>query len=234
MKHLMMKRALLPMLAMLWLAPLAHGQGAPVSETTPLSNIVAQGVPMFIKTAGGLDQLTINFHDNSVTARGSQAAVAAFEKELRAADVPRVQYQMVMRLVRYRVDSQGKYAETSVQMLPTITTTDGVPATIAINLAGQDGYAMLVTPEPGGDKAVTVTAQVQELGEQGEVISAGRNVLRVPFGKATRITGLTGAADRVLRRAVQQGEVVTDRGAYTGCYVEVTPTIANPPGARHS
>lgn len=136
MKHLMLKHALLPMLAALWLAPLAQGQAAPVSETTPLSNIVAQGVPMFIKTAGGLDQLMINFHDNSVTARGSQAAVAAFEKELRAADVPRVQYQMVMRLVCYRVDSQGKYAETSVQMLPTITTTDGVPATIAINLAG--------------------------------------------------------------------------------------------------
>lgn len=93
---------------------------------------------------------------------------------------------------------------------------------------------MLVTPEPGGDKAVTVTAQVLELGEQGEVISAGKNVLSVPFGQATRVTGLTEAADKPLRRAVQQGEIVTDRGAYTGCYVEVTPTITNPPGARHS
>jgi len=231
MKHLMMKRVLLPMLAALSLAPLAHGQGAPVSETTPLSNIIAQEVPTFIKTAGGLDQLTINFHDNSVTARGSQAAVAAFEKELRAADVPYVQYQMVVRLVRYRVDSQGKYAETSVEMVPTITTTDKVSATITMKSPGQDGHAMLVTPQSGADN--TVTAQVQELGEQGEIVSAGKNV-RVPLGKATRITGMTGAADRILRRAVQQGEIVTDRGAYTGCYVEVTPTIANPPGARHS
>ena len=219
-------RILLPVLAALSLAPFAQGQGATTSQTTPLQNIIAQSVPRFIKSAEGLDELTINFRDNSVTARGSQEAVAAFEKELHAADVPPVQYKTALRLVRYHVDKQGKYAQTGAELLPTVTTTVGVPALISIKTPGLGGYAVQVTPQRGADGAVTFTVEVQELGGKGEVIGSGQNELHVSLGTTVRITGMTDASDLILRRAVQQGQVVTDRGEYTGCYVEVTPALA--------
>ncbi len=227
-----MKRPLLSALAVFALAPVAYGQGATVSETIALRNILARDVPTSVKSASGLDQLTCDFHANSVTARGSQDAVAAFEKELQAADRPRTQYRMALRLVRCHVDQQGKYAE-SVDEAPTITDTDNVPAVVSFTVPGHDGYALTVTPQGSAAGQVSLTVQVQELGEQGEVMSEGKNARLVPLGKTARITGMTEAADKPLRRAVQRGEIVTDRGEYTGCYVEVTPTLAAPPDSLH-
>ena len=219
----MLKRRLLPVLALLSLAPMAYGQATPVSETTVLQNIAARDIPTLIKSVSGLDQLTCNFHDNSVIATGAPAAVASFEKELHAADVQPAQFKLVMRLVRYHVDKQGKSAETVVS-LPTLITTDKAAATISVGHTGMDGYAVKATPEGTADKSVNLAIEVQELGEQGEVMESGKNTQIVPLGKTVHITGMTDAADKALRRAVQRGEVVTDHGEYTGYYLEVTPS----------
>ncbi|MCW3062777.1 MAG: hypothetical protein JWQ02_4598 [Capsulimonas sp.] len=219
-----MRRHLLPIFALLTLAPFAHGQGPTVSETTVLQNILAQDVPMHIKSAQKLDELTCNFHDNSVIARGSEQAVAEFEKELHANDVQPGQYRLTMNLVRYHVDKNGKSVEKVIQA-PTMTVTDKAGGSISVGRQGQDGYAIKVIPESAPNNAVSLTVEVQELGEQGEVMNSGKNTLLAPLGKTVHITGMTDAKDKPLRRAVQKGEIVTDRGEYTGYYVEVTPTI---------
>ncbi|BDI30780.1 hypothetical protein CCAX7_28310 [Capsulimonas corticalis] len=221
-----MKRHLLPALALLSIAPLAYGQTASVSETTILQNITARDAAYGIKSAQKLDELTCNFHDNAVTARGSQEAVTAFEKDLHAADVPMKQFQITLRVVRYHVDKQGKCVEKPIQT-PIITTTD--KTTASISTQGDDGLELVITPQSAPDNAVNLAVEVRTLGEQGEVMCSGKNTLLAPFGKTVRITGMTEAKDKLLRRAVMRGEVVTDRGEYTGYYVEATTTT--PAGA---
>ncbi|MEO7718184.1 MAG: hypothetical protein ABIY70_18430 [Capsulimonas sp.] len=218
-----MRRHLLPVFTLLTLAPFAHGQGPTVSQTTVLQNITAQDVPRYIQSSQKLDELTCNFHDNTVTAHGSQEAVTEFEKELHAKDVQRGQYRLTMKLVGYHVDKNGKITETATQT-PSIVTTEKISASISMGGHGQDGLAITVIPSPDTDKTINLTVEIQELGEQGEVMNSGKNTQVASLGKTVHITGMTDAKDKALRRAVQKGEVVTDRGEYTGYYLEVTPT----------
>jgi hypothetical protein len=222
-----MKLYLLSALAALSLAPFAYAKSATISRTTQLQHIVAQEIPTQIKSASSLDQLTVNFQNNSVTASGSPEAVAAFEKELHAADVEPAEYRVVLRFVRYHVDEFGNSVETELSG-PDITTTNTVQASMTVTTPGYGGYTWLFTPEKDGDGTVKLTVEVQETGEQGEIVSDGKNTQSVPLGKMVRITGMTDATDKPLRRAVQQGQIVLDHGEYTGYYVDVTPTIVSP------
>lgn len=225
-----MKRPLLTAFVACALAPAAYGQEALVSETIPLRYITAQSVPGVVTKMQGVEQFTCNLKENSVTVRGSRKAVDTFKTELQAADVQAPTYRIAMRVVRYHVDEQGKRTDT-VLFTPTILDLDKMAAECKIAQEGGSGYSVQITPRRETDKTVLLTVEVQELGEQGEVTRSGKNAQSVTLGETTRIVGMTDATDKALRRAVQRGEVVQNRGAYTGYYVEVTPTLQAPSGA---
>ncbi|MCW3094998.1 MAG: hypothetical protein JWL77_616 [Chthonomonadaceae bacterium] len=87
-----------------------------------------------------------------------------------------------------------------------------------------------MTPHQTGSKTVQLTMAVQELVGEGQVVLSGKNARRVKLGETVRIVGMTNAADNSLHRAAQRGEIVTNRGEYTGYYVEVKPTLEAPTG----
>ena len=146
-----------------------------------------------------------------------------------AADAQTAAYRIEMRLVRYQVDAQGKVTETVV-MTPSVFDKDNSAATVTVKQE-ESGYTLLVTPRHDTDSSVMMNVEVRELGEQGEVVRSGKNVRSVKLGEAVHITGMTDATDKALRRAVMRGEIVTDRGAYSGYYVEVKTTLVKPASA---
>lgn len=224
-----MKYCWLGVCALLSLVPAAYGQGTSATETIPLKYLAPQNVAASIKTPQGIANLTCDFSTNSVTVLGSPQAVAAFKAELQKADVPQTTHQTEMRFIRCHVDAHGKYTEEIVSK-PMLRGLEGYPATLSV-MSGQSGYTFQVTPTQDTDKTVLLTVEVRELGEQGEIIQSGKNTRRVMLGETVRFTGMTEATDKELRRAVQQGKVVVNRGEYTGYYVEVKPTI--PHGLRN-
>lgn len=209
---------------LLTLAAAVYGQSVDVTENIPLRFLDARMVPTTIKTSSGLHLLTLNIADNSLTVRGTHKAVTAFKTDLRAADVQKVNYCLKMRLVRFQADAAGHVEET-VAAKPTVMTLDKMTATIAVTQE-TGGYAVEVTPRHDSEGTVMLTAEVRELGEQGEVVRSGRNEYRATLGKTARVTGMTDATDKDLRRATLKGQVVRDKGAYTGYYLEVEPTIS--------
>ncbi len=222
----MMKRLLFAIAAALLLATAAYGDDTTVTETIRLRFLDAKSVPARVTTPHGIAQLTLNLNENSITVSGDRNAVTAFKTGLSAADVELMVFRVEMRLVRYHVDANGKVAET-VLMTPRVMDLDGQAAMISVKNA-DSGYAIALTPHRDTDKTATLTVEVQELGEQGEVVRSGKNEQRVTLGRPTPVAGMTAATGKALRRAAQRGEVVTDQGAYTGYYVEAKTTIDHP------
>ncbi len=191
-----------------------------MSETIPLRYLTAAGVSTMIKTVPGIDQLTFNRQDNSVTAHGSPKAIETLKAELHAADVPPVAYKIAMRLVRYAVDAQGQCVETVV-MEPMILDMNKSPAMCAIGNMGNN-FLLAVTPRQAGGKTVQLTMEVQQRDDQGQTLLSGKNVRRVKLGESVRIVGMTNAADNAIHRAALRGEIVAHHGEYTGYYVKTT------------
>lgn len=212
------------------LVSVAYGQTPSVSETIPLKYVFAKDVLSVVNTTNGIEQITVDLNKNSVTVRGSRAAVAAFRAEVEKTDFLPILHIVKMRLVRYDVDSHGKFSE-SVVSSPIVSDMDGKPATVS-TLHDLSGYTITVTPTKNADQTVTLSVEVRELGDEGEIIQSGKNTRRIKTGEAVRVTGMTNAADKTVRRGVQRGEIITSRGiAYTGYYVEaqaMTQPASNP------
>lgn len=197
-------------------------------ETIPLRFLDVKRVATTLPIPPGIERLTLDFRDNSVTVNGDQEAIQAFKREVHSADIEAMAYRLEMRLVRYHVDTQGRRAGETVVMAPRVMTLDKCQASISTR-EGESGIAILITPSHETGNTVRLSVEVQELGEQGEVVRSGKNERSVPLGEATRITGMADSSDKALRRAVQKGDIVTDRGEYTGYYLEVKPTMDRSP-----
>ncbi len=218
--------------AALAVVSVAQGQTPPVSATIPLKYLEARAVPATVKTVEGIDQVTIHNRDNSITVRGSQAAVAAYRAEVEKTDVPPIMHIVKMRLVRYDVDTHGKVSE-RVEQAPIVSGMDGKPATLS-TFRDLSGFILTVTPTQNTDKTVTLAVEVREQGDAGEIVQSGKSTRIVKVGEAVRVTGMTTATAPALRRAAQRGEIVTNSGvAYSGYYVEVQ-AAAQPSGSAPS
>lgn len=193
-----------------------------VAETVRLNYLGAQNVAAQVKTTQDIEQITCDLKTNSVILRGSRKAVDALKEEILKSDVDLPVYLVKMRLVRYQVDKKGKVSETVV-MQPNLAGSLNQTAVLSIG-ADTGRYSVSLTPQYNSAKSVTLTVEVRELGEQGEILHSGKNTRQVNLGESVRITGMTDATNKALRRAVQQGEVVTKAGAYTGYYLEAVPT----------
>ena len=214
-----MKRHLAVTAAILLLACAAYGRDGVNSETIRLRYMGPDNVTEALKARQGIEQLTLNYSDNSVTVRGDVKAITKFKADLRLADVPIVSYWVEMRLVRFHVDAGGKHTETVV-MAPHVSTIANVPAFCAIN-QNSSGYSVSVTVSRNADKTVTLSSEVRELGDDGEIVSSGRNTRVVKLGETVRTVGMTDAKDKVVRRAVHQGEMVGNLGKYSSFYLDV-------------
>lgn len=210
--------------AALTLVSAAYGQTPSVSETIPLRYLDARAVSAEVKAEDGIEQITVDLRKNSVTVRGSRASVAAFKTEMQKTDLFPALHAIIMRLVRYEVDSQGKVSE-SLQSVSAVSATDGKPSMMSM-LHDLSGYLITVTPTQSTDKTVTLAVEVREQGGEGEILQSGKNTRSVKRGQPVRVTGMTTSPDKALQRAAQHGEIVTNRGiAYTGYYLEVQSTV---------
>ena len=216
---------------MLVLAGGHPAQMPPVSATIPLRYLDAKNVPALVKPTPGLQSIAVNFADGTVSVRGDTQAVKAVRADILALDVQPVSYRITASVTRYQVEADGRYSE-SVVMSPTVMTQNKNLARVSVTTvhnaqanAGPpehtfSGYAVQFTPTRNVDGSVTLLAEVQELGEQGEIDRSGRNERHLALGETAHVVGMTDAADRALRRRVMQGDVVRDAGAYTGYYVQ--------------
>ena len=214
-----MRPHFLVVVATLLLACAAYGRDGVNSETIRLRHIGPDNVTEAVKTRQGIEQIVLNYADNSVTVRGNERALAKFKTDLQLADVEAPSYWVEMHVVRVHVDAMGKHVETIV-MAPTVSTISHVPAscTQTTNLSG---YSVLITASQNPDKTVSVTSEVRELGSDGDIVSSGKNTRNIKPGETTRTVGMTDATDKALRRAVHHGEIAINRGEYTGYYLDV-------------
>jgi hypothetical protein len=224
-----MKTYLLAAVAALSLVSAAQGQETDTSQTIRLRYTDAKSITNAVKTIAGIDELTCDFKHNSITVRGSEKAVATYASQIRLADVLPTLYRVKARLVRCTVDKNGKSIETILQE-PIVTGAAGQAAMISV-IGVEGGYSLEITPNTDSYQNVSLAVEVRELGEQGEVVKSGKTTRRIALGQTVRITGMTDATDKSLRRSVQQGQIVTGRGEYTGYYVDVTPTMESPGGS---
>ena len=221
-----MKRHLFAIGIAIMLSTAAHGYSTVVTETIRLRYLDVKSVPTKVKPPRGIELLTLNLNDGSITVTGDRDAVTAYKADLRASDVQLTAYRLSMRLVRFHVGARGSFSE-SVVMTPTILDIDGCSSSISMK-DGNCAFAIALTPHRAAENTILLTVEVQQLGEQGEVVRSGKNEKRVPLGHSSRITGMTDSVILTLRRAAQRGEVVKDQGEYTGYYVEVTPSADQP------
>jgi len=214
----------LAVVAALSIGSTAYAQGDAVTATIPLNHIDAKTVATKVKILPGIDQLTCDFNTNSLIVRGTQTSVDSFKSEVQQVDVEPTIYQFNMRMVQYRVNADGKVAEMTL-MSPVITTTGDTPASCSL-LDGQAGFTLAVTLVKATEgKPTSLTVEVEQTDDQGEIICSGKHKHDVLLGKANRFVGMTDATDKALRAAAGRGVIVTDKGAYTGYYVEVTPMV---------
>jgi hypothetical protein len=95
-----MRRALLVAAAVLAMANTTQVRADVITETIPLRYLNAQNVPKALKTTRGIEQLTLNFNDNSIPVRGNDDAVVALKTELRSLDVQTTQFRLNVKLTR--------------------------------------------------------------------------------------------------------------------------------------
>ena len=214
-----MKRHLAVVAAILLLACAAYGRDGVNSETIRLRYLAPDNVFETLKARQGIDQLTLNYSDNSVTVRGDAKAVTKFKADLRLADVPITVYWVKMRLVRFHVDASGKQSE-KVAMAPTISTVANVLASCS-QRQNKSGHTVFVTVSQNTDKTVTVNTEIRELGDDGEIVSSGQNTRIVKPGETVRTVGMTDAKDRDVRKAVHLGEIANNVGEYSSYYLDV-------------
>ena len=129
--------------------------------------------PDWTPTTAPPDAKACNYSDNSVTVRGDAKAVAKFKADLRPADVPITVYWVKMHLVRFDIDANGKHSETIV-MAPNLSTVANVPASCT-GLQNKSGHSIFVTVSQNADKTVTLNTEVREFGDDGEIVSSGKN-----------------------------------------------------------
>lgn len=214
-----MKRHLAFVAATLLLACVAYGRDGVNSETIRLRNIGPDNVAEALKMQQGIEQLTLNYRDNSVTVRGDEKALLKFKSDLRRLDIEFALYWVKMRLVRYRVDASGKHTETVV-MASSVSTLANAPVSCS-QLQNESGYSAFATVRQNDDSTMNLTSEVRELGDEGEIVSSGKNIRNVKLGETTRSVGMTDAKDKAVRRAVHHGEIVNNPGEYNSYYLDV-------------
>ena len=216
-------------------------QSPPVAETILLHHLEAQKVPGLVQPVSGLQDITINYRNNSVLVRGDTQTVKAIKAQILALDVQPVNFRLIATVTRYRVAADGRYSETVV-MSPTmmvfdkssacmaVTTAANAQPGAAVSTAETSGFALSFKPTHNADGSITLLAEVQELGEQGEVVRSGRNERRVAPSETARVVGMTDGGDKAARRRAMKGEAIRNGGPLTGYYVQARADILDDRG----
>lgn len=207
----MMKRLLIvPAIAALAMLPVR------ADETLQLRHTSTEVLTNRLKAHPEFNGVILVPSSMTVNIRGSEEQIAAAKSAIALLDVPSTQYSVKIQVVRCTVASDGKVTERTV-MAPLISTLDGVAAKIGINT-----QSIALTPTSNPDGTVTLAVEFRQADEAGDIGRWAENERRMTIGKTERFLGLTDSPDKTLRKAVREGKVVKDRGAYTADYLDIT------------
>lgn len=198
------------------------------SETFRLQYVAPEKVIEVLKKRQGIEQLTLNYTENSVSARGDEKAMRKFKADLQALDIQPTFYWVKMRLSRFNMDARGRQTETVV-MSPSTSTIDNAPVSFS-QLQDESGFSVFVTVSQNTDKSMTLSSEVRELGNEGEIMSSGKNIRKVTLGELARTVGMTDSKDKEIRKAVHHGVIVKNSGEYNGYYLDVKIEMRSTPG----
>lgn len=159
----------------------------PVSVAIPLHFVDPMTVLSRLPSTDCAELILINLANNTLTERPDGRAVAAFNAEAVALHAQPLIYHLKARLVHYRAGVRGQCSE-GVAMSPTVITADKTQA--RITLSGQaGGFALLLTPSRDFGRGLTLLVEVEELGNQGEVVRSGTNTVHIAPGRRVRAVG---------------------------------------------
>ncbi|HEY3265960.1 MAG TPA: hypothetical protein VGM37_03470 [Armatimonadota bacterium] len=192
---------------------------ARADEAYRLRYIDAAGLQNRLKSHHELDGVVVSPTSNpEVILRGTEDQVARAKTAIAALDVPCAQYAIKVEVIHCVVDADGKAAERTI-LAPLLSLLDGVPAKMATGDLQMD-----VTPISNEDGTVTLDAEFRQQDSPDDIGRWAATSRRMALGKKERLLGLTDSPEKALRKAVRNGEIVRDRGAYVADYFDVTIT----------
>jgi beta-lactamase regulating signal transducer with metallopeptidase domain len=135
-------------------------------------------------------------------------------------------YRLGMQLTKCEVTEAGRHTET-ILARPAVITQDGAPAAIEVKDRGT-GFRVDITPRSKRKNSVALQITLAVTPEGGSAPATNTTLRSVRLDKSTRILGAMvagqAANDPTLRKKVQEGKLVTDRGAYTCYFLDVKPS----------
>jgi hypothetical protein len=170
----------------------------------------------------GLGSATEHVHDHSISFRGTETGVGKARPRIALADAPSAEISIHLNLIRFERDADGRVRE-RVSLSPLISAPSHARVVLGIKAKSPIAFnGLSVAPVLNQDGTVTLTVTVDQPGDPGETRPALVVERRLPQNTQVRMLGLTNSEDKLLRRAVEAGEVVNDRGPYTATYFDVT------------
>ncbi len=172
----------------------------------------------------GAVELTPDDRDNTLSVRGSDAAIAKVKELVALLDVPARTVRVKLRVVRAWFVDDGKMQEDTLGT-PVITTINN--RTAAVSVSGRGGYTVALTPRVNGDDSITLTTtlrlSVPVGGTTFRNLTATRT-RRVEAGKAERVVGVTDSRDAAIQETVRLGALPEKwaPASFYAYYVEAT------------
>lgn len=203
-------------------------------EKVTLQHRVAFEIAHDLTAAGkmppGIEALTADSADNSLTVRGSAQAIALLKEEIAALDVAPHAYRVQTWIVQVRVD-RGNVRTVRLPSM-TFNTTDGVLARMDSATTDKggvvtSGWSVAVRPRREPDGTLMLQATLGKLGPGTQTGTGERHTL---LGKMVRLAGVTDSSDPRVREAVRQGlaaEKAKEQTApYTAYFLDAMATEA--------